>query len=205
MAKGERGMLALIVATSIFANPAYYPEGARRRGEEGVTRLQLDVSPTGVPEMCRIVQSSGSAELDASACELIQAKMRYAPGVDVRGRPAPSVHSQSVRWQLKSDPEEQRQRQPGLVVLTCLALSLLLYLPMSAIHAFQAGDFWRFEKTGRLALLRAAGRDENPAVYWVALTSRVIALLLVSMAMAELITPMSPANVRLSAPAAQAS
>ena len=62
-------MLAMLVVGAMFASPAYYPEGARRRGEEGVTKVQLDVSPAGSPEMCRIVQSSGSAELDASACK----------------------------------------------------------------------------------------------------------------------------------------
>jgi TonB family protein len=193
-------MLVLLAATSLFASPAYYPEGARRRGEEGVTRVELDVSPTGVPEMCRIVKSSGSAELDASACKLIQARMHYAPGIDARGLPARSVHVQSVRWQLKSDPEEQRRLQPVLMMLAFLAVPLLLYLPMSAIHALQTGDFWRFEKSGRLPMFRAASRDQNPTLYWTAVTARVAALIFMSIAMAQLITLLSPANVRLSAP-----
>jgi TonB family protein len=197
-------MLVLLAATSIFASPAYYPEGARRRGEEGVTRVELDVSPKGVPEICRIVKSSGSAELDASACEMIQSTMHYAPGVDARGLPARSVHIQSVRWQLKGDPEEQRYLQSALVVLAFLAVPVLLYLPMSAIHALQTGDFWRFEKTGRLPMFRAASRDQNPAIYWTAVTSRLVALILMSMAMAQLITLMSPANVLLSPASTQA-
>ncbi len=193
-------MLAVLVAGAMFASPAYYPESARRRGEEGVTKVQIDVSPTGAPEMCNVVKSSGSPELDASACELIHARMHYRPSIDSAGVPIQSVRMQSVRWQLKSDPEEERSEQPARVLLATVMAGFLIYLPMSIIHAFQAGDFWRFEKAGRFSMLRAAGRGHSPALYWSAMTARVVALVVLSMGMAQLLTLMSPANVRLSPP-----
>ena len=195
-------MLTLLVAASIFASPAYYPEGARRRGEQGVTKVRLDVDPAGRPKMCRVVESSGSAELDASACELIHAQMHYTPGYDPRGAALPSVHFQSVRWQLKADPEEERQGQPVRVLLASVLAAFLIYLPMSIIHAFQAGDFWRFEKAGRFSMLRAASRAQHPRLYWAAMTARVAAFLLLSVAMTEVVALMSPANVRVSTAAA---
>ena len=196
-------MLTMLVAAAIFASPAYYPEDARRRGEQGVTKVQLDVSPAGLPEMCRIVQSSGSAELDAAACELIHARMHYTPAYDASGAPQRSVHLQSVRWQLKGDPEEERRAQPVRVLLATVMAAFLVYLPMSVLHAFQTGDFWPFEKAGRFSLLRAAGRAQNPMLYWSALASRVLALLVLSFGLAQLVTLMSPASVRLSAPVMQ--
>lgn len=141
-------MLAVLVAGAIFANPAYYHEAARRRGEEGLTKVELDVGPSGSPETCRVIQSSGLAELDASACELIQTQMHYQPRIDARRAPLRSVHAQSVRWHLKDDPEDERRAQPVRVVLATIVAALLTYLPMSLIHAFQAGDFWQFEKAG---------------------------------------------------------
>ncbi len=192
-------MLTLLVAASIFASPAYYPEGARRRGEQGVTKVRLDVDASGRPTMCRVVRSSGSGELDASACELIHAQMHYTPGFDAAGAPQRSVHFQSVRWQLKSDPEEERRGQPARVLLASVLAAFLVYLPMSTIHAVQAGDFWRFEKAGRFSLLRAASRAQNPSSFWVAVVARVTAFLLLSIAMTEVVALMSPANVRLSA------
>ncbi len=196
-------MLAVFVAASIFASPAYYPEGARRRGEEGVTKVQLDVSPSGKPELCRVIRSSGSAELDASACELVQTRMTYPPQFDAQGTAVRSIHDQSVRWQLKSDPEEERRAQPVRVPLATIMAAFLVYLPMSLLHAFQAGDFWPFEKAGRFSLLRAASRTQSPSFYWTALTSRALAIIMLSFGLAQLLPLMSPANVRVSPDAVQ--
>ncbi len=113
-----------------------------------------------------------------------------------------SVKLQSVRWQLKGDPEEERSEQPVRLLLATVIAAFLVYLPMSIIHAFQDGDFWRFEKIGRFSMLRAAGRAQSPGLYWAAMTSRAVAFLLLSLAMVQLITLMSPANVRVSAPLA---
>ena len=46
-----------------------YPEGARQRGEEGVVKLELDISANGTVDGVRIVASCGFAELDQAAVQ----------------------------------------------------------------------------------------------------------------------------------------
>ncbi len=51
-------------------------------------------------------------------------------------------------------------------------------------------------------MLRAAGRAQSPGLYRSAMTSRVAAFILLSLGMVQLVTLLSPANVRVSAPLA---
>jgi outer membrane biosynthesis protein TonB len=58
-------------AMSTQLSPAYSPD-ADRPVEPGVTQVQVSTSAAGTITDCRVVESSGSPKMDASACSLLQ-------------------------------------------------------------------------------------------------------------------------------------
>lgn len=96
---------------TIASKPAYlnkpdviraedYPKAARKAGVAGTTYYRVSVSPTGAPTGCVVTTSSGSASLDAKACELIMARARFTPARDARGRAIAGELDARVFWQL---------------------------------------------------------------------------------------------------------
>ncbi len=70
--------------------------------QSGATAMEFDISPEGRVENCRIVESSGSPELDAKACAITTEKARYAPAVDANGKPKRSPGRLKVSWRKPS-------------------------------------------------------------------------------------------------------
>jgi protein TonB len=72
-----------------------YPESSRRRGEEGVVRVELLVDLTGRVTEVRILESSGFGTLDAAAVQAVR-DWRFRPaqraGVPVAGSITTAVH-----------------------------------------------------------------------------------------------------------------
>ena len=72
-----------------------YPESSRRRGEEGVVRVELLVDSTGRVAEVRILESSGFSTLDAAAVQTLRA-WRFRPaqraGLPVAGSITTAVH-----------------------------------------------------------------------------------------------------------------
>ncbi len=72
-----------------------YPEASRRRGEEGVVRVELFVDPTGRVADVRVVESSGFSALDAAAVQAVR-EWRFRPaqraGLPVAGSLTTAVH-----------------------------------------------------------------------------------------------------------------
>ena len=72
-----------------------YPEASRRRGEEGVVRVELFVDPTGRVADVRILESSGFSALDAAAVQAVR-EWRFRPaqraGLPVAGSLSTAVH-----------------------------------------------------------------------------------------------------------------
>lgn len=56
-----------------------YPASAMRRDETGTVTAEWDVAADGSVEMCRVVASSGSRDLDETTCRLITLRMIYDP------------------------------------------------------------------------------------------------------------------------------
>lgn len=78
-----------------------YPPEAKRKGEQGRVVAQLSVDKNGSATACRIVESSGSASLDARTCELALANARFVPAKDANGQPVASTYTlPGVRWEL---------------------------------------------------------------------------------------------------------
>jgi outer membrane biosynthesis protein TonB len=81
-------------------SPAYSPD-ANRPVELGVTQVQVSTSTAGTITDCRVVESSGSLKLDASACSLLQRNWQGPP--DARSsQGASGATNVSVIWNSKA-------------------------------------------------------------------------------------------------------
>ena len=80
-----------------------YPPAALRAGKEGRTRFRLDVAADGKVIGCTVVSSSGSDELDQTACRVLLRRARFAPAKNVGGQAMASSYSSSVLWRLPKD------------------------------------------------------------------------------------------------------
>ena len=81
-------------------NNSDYPIGARMAGIEGLVAVRFTIQPDGRVSGCRILKSSGSAELDGTTCRLIERRFRYRPARDAQGRPVAEVATTSFTWGL---------------------------------------------------------------------------------------------------------
>jgi TonB family protein len=72
-----------------------YPEASRRRGEQGVVRVELLVDPNGRVVDVRVLESSGFGALDAEAVKTVR-DWRFRPaqrgGLPVAGSITTAVH-----------------------------------------------------------------------------------------------------------------
>jgi protein TonB len=76
-----------------------YPEAALRAGREGRTVMRLTINTQGRVAGCEIVQSSGSADLDAASCATVRAWV-YFPATDAQGGPIEVQANQPMAWRL---------------------------------------------------------------------------------------------------------
>lgn len=78
-----------------------YPKAAAKARAGGAVIAHFDVAPDGRVDNCRIAQSSGRADLDATTCALIEKRFRYRPALDAQGRPTWSVEAWRQVWWLE--------------------------------------------------------------------------------------------------------
>jgi protein TonB len=90
-----------------------YPPSALREEGQGMTRFTLEIDATGVPLNCAVTQSSGRADLDDTACELVKERARFEPATDAHGKAVAGTYSNSVRWQI---PQARSAPKPGELV-----------------------------------------------------------------------------------------
>lgn len=77
-----------------------YPAEAIARREQGRVRYTLSINADGRVSGCTILQSSGSAALDAASCRLLRQRARFSPARDVAGRPEPATVEGGIQWRL---------------------------------------------------------------------------------------------------------
>ncbi|WP_106640253.1 energy transducer TonB [Allosphingosinicella vermicomposti] len=82
---------------------ADYPRAAKRAGVEGEVLVRFTVEPNGRVGACTVLRSSGSADLDATTCRLIQQRYRFEPARDASGRPVADQKGWVQRWWLERD------------------------------------------------------------------------------------------------------
>lgn len=69
--------------------------------EEAATTIRVTIATDGKVRDCTILASSGSAELDKSACATMTNRARFRPAVDPQGRPMESTHTSRIRWRIQ--------------------------------------------------------------------------------------------------------
>jgi protein TonB len=80
-----------------------YPSRALREDREGTTGFRVTVGPDGRVTSCSVTSSSGSPDLDETACSLITRRARFTPATDGEGQPTTGSYSNRVRWQIPKD------------------------------------------------------------------------------------------------------
>ena len=80
-----------------------YPPSAVRAGIEGRTSFRLDVGADGRPAGCTVITSSGSDDLDRTACRKLMGRARFKPALDSSGNPVASAYSGGVTWKLPAE------------------------------------------------------------------------------------------------------
>jgi protein TonB len=73
-----------------------YPAAAKRAGAQGQVRWELDVDEDGRVTGCRIVASTGNADLDAATCRLAQRNGRFE-------RATPGKYGGATNWSLRDE------------------------------------------------------------------------------------------------------
>lgn len=105
-------------------NPSDYPPAALRENRSGSTGVELAVSRWGTVGDCRVASSSGHADLDAAACDMLVRRMQFWPATDSAGAPVAGTHSQTVRWVL---PETVAPIAPPPIVTVSMPDSTQLF------------------------------------------------------------------------------
>lgn len=70
--------------------------------EGGAVRFKVLFSPDGVPKKCVIEATTGNAEAETAACEIIKKRFRYEPSINANGTTAYRVLVSSVAFGSKT-------------------------------------------------------------------------------------------------------
>jgi periplasmic protein TonB len=92
---GEGGTDSELIAGDIL--PSDYPQHLANAGNRRVT-VTFSVQVNGRAAGCRATRSSGTPELDALTCRLIEQRYRFRPATDRYGRPIPDEADLTQDW-----------------------------------------------------------------------------------------------------------
>jgi TonB family protein len=81
-----------------------YPGSAIRKEEQGTSAVRFWVGTDGQARDCQIVESSGSAALDAKTCEVIAKRGKFEPARTAAGTAVDCIAYMRIRWVLPRDP-----------------------------------------------------------------------------------------------------
>jgi len=82
-----------------------YPSFLADAQVQGTVGLRYVVLTNGRVGDCRVTRSSGSAELDALTCRLVQQRFRFDPSRDADGDPVESIIVENHSWLIEEPPE----------------------------------------------------------------------------------------------------
>ncbi len=76
-----------------------YPAQAYAEQREGAVRVRLSIAPLGFVDGCTVVESSGSADLDAGTCRILMVRGFFTPARDATGQAIAGEYVRRIRWQ----------------------------------------------------------------------------------------------------------
>lgn len=77
-----------------------YPAAARQEKRQGTGSYRLSIGVDGAITDCRIVRSSGHADLDEATCKAVMQRAAFSPAWDYQGVPTPGLYANRARWVL---------------------------------------------------------------------------------------------------------
>lgn len=87
-----------------------YPQYALDHHQEGSVATQLVVDPSGRVDSCKVIISSGFADLDTTTCRLLTRRARFSPARAEDGRPIYGLYRSLINWTL--DPSKRTALGP---------------------------------------------------------------------------------------------
>lgn len=99
-----------------------YPKSATEARQGGSITAHFTVGADGRPSKCRVVKSSGNADIDATTCRLIEQRFRYEPARNKAGHPISDVTGWQQTWWLERGkrkfirPEDDLPKAPPVYV-----------------------------------------------------------------------------------------
>ena len=85
---------------------ADYPPPALAARQEGNVHFTLDIDATGNMR-CRVTVSSGWPLLDATTCDLLEARARFTHALDEEGNPTADSRTGSYAWRTGRKRDEE--------------------------------------------------------------------------------------------------
>ena len=64
----------------------------------GRAHVRLRIDKTGAITECSVLRSSGSAELDAATCKVLNERAKFEPARDVDGNATRGIVVTAIRW-----------------------------------------------------------------------------------------------------------
>jgi len=86
-----------------WLSPDDYPSAAFQENRQGTTVFKLTIDTAGRVDACRIVESSGHADLDETSCRVVSARARFTSAQDAAGKVVPGYYSNRFRWIIRQD------------------------------------------------------------------------------------------------------
>lgn len=80
-----------------------YPAEALNANESGTVVMRMAIDAKGAVTGCTIVQSSGSASLDTTSCNVMRERARFTPATDANGQPTTSTFQRRIQWSSPND------------------------------------------------------------------------------------------------------
>jgi len=77
-----------------------YPARALREERQGTTGFRLTIGPDGSVTSCTVTSSSGSSDLDETACRLLPRRARFKPALGTDGKPMADTYSSRIVWRI---------------------------------------------------------------------------------------------------------
>ena len=104
--KIKDAIVALAAATLLNAYPVQadsavtnnYPTKALKEGRQGDVRFHLVINEKGLPESCKVTESSGSPDLDEATCSNVLRRAKFKPATDSEGKPIKGTYDGKFRW-----------------------------------------------------------------------------------------------------------
>jgi TonB family protein len=87
-----------LVPSSSWVKPSDYPADAAKKGEHGVVRAEITISPAGTVANCKSGYKTTLPSLAEATCKAISERAKYKPAHDKGGQPVVGKDTVSVEW-----------------------------------------------------------------------------------------------------------